>query len=144
MIMSNEIVKNKVLYKIFLWITKYVPILLFLVQIFLTAMNYMGIACPIITCIAGSSFVFLGLLLLISYVFRYCYLYRIPIWGTFIIGFLIVLRISGLLPIDLLDFYRIIAVISGLVISLYIIVAYKNRNKPKRDYIKEFCDRYYC
>ena len=142
--MSNELSKNKTLYKIFLGATKYLPILLFLIQTIALIANYFNIVLPVLTCIAGSSILFMILLLLISYVFKYCYLYRIPIWGNITIGILCILRILGLLPIDLINLYRIFAFISSSTIILYIITTYKNRNNPKVDYFRNFCERYCC
>ena len=142
--MSNELSKNKALYKLFLFITKYFPIFLFIMQTIALILNYFNIVLPILTCITGSSLLFMFLLLLISYVFRYCYLYRIPIWGNIIIGILCILRFSGYLPINLIDLYRLFTFVISLTVILFVIVAYKTRNNPKIDYIKQFCERYNC
>ena len=142
--MNNEILKNKQIYKILLVIIKYLPIILFGIQTFLLGMNYMGIVLPVMTCIGGSSLIFMATLLIISKVFRFCYLYRIPIWGNIIIGMITILRISGYIPISLISLYRLYAIIVSIVILLFIIIKYKNRNKPKVNYLRNFCERYCC
>ena len=135
---------NKSLYKIFLNIVKYLPMTLALFQIVLTTLNYFGIAAIGLTYLGGSSVLFVALLYIISYVFKYCYLYRIPLWYITLILFLGMLRTFGLLPLDLLDLYRLYTIISGLFTLLFIGYAYKNRNNPnnKIDYIKDLCERY--
>lgn len=136
--MSNETF-NKTLYKVFLITSKFIPLCLFLIQIFSLVLNYYKINSPILSYIAGSSMSFMLILLLISYVFKYCYLHRIPIWGNMTIGILCILRTAGCLPVDLINLYRIFAFIISFVIALYVIVAYKTRNNPKVDHFKEFC-----
>ena len=142
--MSNELSRNKTLYKIFLVFSKYLPIILFIIQSISLIFNYFRISIPILSCIGGSSLIFMGLLLIISYVFNFCYLYRIPIYGNALLGIICILRYSGLLPIDLIDLYRIFAFIFCSTTITYIVLMYKNRNKPKVDYIRSFCENYCC
>lgn len=136
--MSNETF-SKTLYKIFSIVSKFSPILLFIIQIISLFVNFLGIKIYILSHIAGSSILFMLTLLLISYVFKYCYLHRIPIWGNIIIGILCMLRKLDCLPVDLINLYRIFAFIISFIIALYVVVAYKTRNNPKVDHFKEFC-----
>lgn len=70
---------SKYLYKTFLIVTKYIPIILALVFVTTLIFNYLGKAVPILAYFGGVSFVFIGLLYLMSFVFQFCHLYRIPL-----------------------------------------------------------------
>lgn len=140
--MSNETVRNKNLYKIFISLLKFIPMILALVQIIGLTLTYCGISSMLLSCFGGSSIIFIGMLFMMSYIFKFCYLYRIPLWYITVIIILNILRLTGLIPIDLIMFYRILALISGIFISLFIIYMYKNRNKPKVDHIKQLCENY--
>lgn len=138
----NDLIRNKNLYKIFLSLLKFLPMILSIIQIILTSLNYLGISCTFLTYIGGSSLLFIGLLFMMSYIFRFCYLYRIPLWYITIIGILNLLRYFGCIPIDLESYYRICMAITGIFISLFIGYKYKNRKNPKIDHIKQLCENY--
>jgi hypothetical protein len=137
----NDVLRKN-LYKIFLSIVKFLPIILSCFQIVLTVCNYLGRSVPLVTYVGGSSFIFIGLLFIMSYVFQFCYLYRIPLWYITIIGLINVLRYLNILSISLLWFYQIIAIITGAFMVLFIYYMYKNRHKPKIDHIKQLCENY--
>lgn len=142
--MNNELSRNKTLYRIFLTLLRYVPVSLSLVQIVLLTLNYLGIKAMFLTYLGGNSLIFIIMLFILSYIFKFCNLFRIPlIYNTTIICISFA-RTYGMIPIDLIDLYRIYTILSGLFIFIYIIIAYKTRNNPKIDYIKELCKRYGC
>ena len=140
--MTNDTIRNKNLYKIFLSIIKFLPITLALIQMLGLYLNAVGITSSILACVGGASFLFIGLLFIMSYLFRFCYLYRIPLWYIIIIGILNLLRYFGCIPIDLKSYYRICMIITGLFISLFVGFMYRNRNNPKIDHIKQLCENY--
>lgn len=142
--MNNGLFGNKYLYKIFLMVVKYLPLTQSLIQMILTTLNYFGIHALWLTYFGGSSLLFIILLFVISYAFKYCDLFRIPLYYNLSILTLGYLRIFNIISLDTLWTYRVIVIISGIFIVLYIIIAYKNRNNPKIDHIKEFCKRYGC
>lgn len=142
--MNNGIFRNKQLYKIFLVTVKYLPLLQAIIQMILTVLNYLGISALWLTYFGGTSMVSIALLFIISYVFNFCNLFRIPLFYNFSIVILSYLRIFNIINLNILWTYRIIVVLSGIFIILYIIVAYKNRNNPKIDHMKEFCNKYFC
>lgn len=138
----NEVAISKNLYKIFLAAVKFTPITLIILQLIGTILNYFGITSLILNCVGGTSIIFIILLYLISYVFKFCYLYRIPLHYMTVI---IVIKLSDAfinLPINSITLYRIYAVITGLFIVTFIYYMYKNRKSKKVDYIKELCQRY--
>ena len=141
--MNIQLLKNKNLYKLTAAFVKYTPIVLALLQMIMTILNYAGISAFMLSFIGGSSLMFLGLLYLLSYLFQYCYLYRIPIGYCLIINVLVMLRTGNLLTnIELLDFYRILMIVAGIFISIFVYFMYKNRKNPKVGGIKSFCEKY--
>lgn len=142
--MNNEYLKNKKLYKLLMLTIKYIPITLTIFHIIALILNYNNIITPILSNFCGTSFIFVILLFIMSYVFRFCYLFRIPLIYIFIMNIMSTLRILGLLPLDFINLYRLYILISGLFILVFVIVMYKNRNNPKVDYISELCKRYNC
>ena len=71
---------NKSLYKLLIIILRYTPIVLSINDILHSILSYYDINCYILSCIGGVSLSFLGILYIISYVFRFCCLYRIPLY----------------------------------------------------------------
>lgn len=133
---------NKYLYKIFLISTKYTPITLAICFIANLVCNYFKIIAPILVYFGGVSFSFLMLLYLISWVFQFCHLYRIPL------HYITVGNVIGLCnqwfqyPISSMNMARVYFVITGIAVCIYIWFMYKNRNNPKIDPIKQLCDNY--
>lgn len=140
--MKSDLLRNKNLYKITAIIIKYLPSILAIIQIILTSLNFFNIVVPIISFIGGTSLLFLGLLYLLSYLFQYCYLYRIPLSYNLVVNIIVLLRSMNILPIELSTLYRILGIITGIFISIFVFFMYKNRNNPKVGGIKDFCDKY--
>lgn len=71
---------NKNLYKLFLIILKYTPIVLAIDDILFSILSYLEYNYYFLSYLGGVSIIFLIMLYIISYVFRFCYLYRIPLY----------------------------------------------------------------
>lgn len=138
-------IKDRNLYKLLLTIIKYMPIIMAMLFVLGIICNVFGVSSFIISCICGTSIFTLVLLYLLSYVFRFCYLYRLPLYYVTISNILIILYKFKII-ISILFVIRLLALVLGLFLIIYIIYWYKNRNKPKVDPIKDFCVRYceYC
>lgn len=132
--------RNKDLYKIFLVIIKYIPIILAITKIITLVLNYFKIKTFILTCFGGTSIVLLVLLYLISIIFRFCGIYRLALNYTSLITIITVLDYYLRFPISKLLLYEIYGIITGVFIVIWIYVWYKNRNNPKIDHIKQLCD----
>ena len=139
--MSNDNV-NKTLYKLFLITIKFTPISLFIFFVIGFILNFIGIPIFWITCIGGTSFAFLGLLYIISYVFKFCYLFRIPLYYITIVNIISIIDKIILIPISTLVMFEIYAILTGITLNIYIYYAYKNRNNPQPDPILELCKKY--
>lgn len=138
----NEVAINKNLYKIFLSVIKFTPIILALIQLLCTILNIFHISNLYLSCLGGSSLLFILVLYLISYVFKYCYLYRIPL--NYVTVIIILKAFTSLCNLEVYTMwiFRLHIVITGLFIVTFIYYMYKNRKSKKVDYIKELCQRY--
>ena len=139
--MQNTL-RNKNLYKIFLSLIKYVPTILALFKITSLTLSYFEITSFAVTCVGGTSILFLILLYLIASIFRFCGLYRISLNYVSTVTAITVLDWYFNLPLDTASRYLMYAVITGVFIVTRIIYWYKNRNNPKIDHIKQLCDDY--
>lgn len=133
---------NKNVYKIFISIIKFLPNLLALLKIIGLLLSYFKITSFAITCIGGTSIVLLVLLYLISYVFRFCGLYRLSLNYISLVTIITILDFYIGIPLDLNDMFILYTFITGVFISLWIFVIYRNRKNPKIDHIKQLCERY--
>lgn len=135
---------NKKLYKIFIGLIKIIPNILALCKITSLILSFFGITSFMITCFGGTSILFLILLYLISFVFKFCGLYRMSLNYVTCITSLSIFDWYYKIPISLLDLYSIYAAITGVFIISWIVYWYTHRNNPKIDHIKQLCDRYIC
>lgn len=140
--MKSELLKNKYLYKFTAIVVKYLPSVLALIQTISLGLNYFGIIFLPLSFVGGTSLIFLGLLYLLSYLFQYCSLYRIPLGYNLTVNIIVLLKAMKILVIDTMDTYRIIAVITGIFALIFIYFIYKYRNNPRVGGIKDFCDKY--
>lgn len=140
--MNSELLGNKKLYKLFISLIKFLPITLSVIHIIALIINYIGFKTTLLACLGGSSILFIGLLFIISFVFKFCYLYRIPLWYITIMNIMNIIRFFIGIPIDLELLYRIYLIMTGFFTTLFIGYMYKNRNNPKVDPIKHLCENY--
>jgi hypothetical protein len=133
---------NKCLYKLFLILVKYTPMLLAIIHTLGILFNFIGVELNIMYYLGGISIPFLALLFIISYVFKFCYLYRIPLW--YLIVTFTISAVDGFIriPVDTINMFRIYAIVFGLFIITFVCYMYKNRNKPKIDHFKQLCENY--
>lgn len=140
--MTENTINNKYLYKIFLIISKYIPNILALNQIISLILSYCKITSFALTCTFGTSIIFIIFLYLISIIFKFCGTHRLSLhYVTLITGLSIIDYYIGL-PLSRMGLYYLYSIISGIFITLWIYIWYKNRNNPKIDHIKQLCDNY--
>ena len=142
--MIENALGSKRLYKIFLSIIKYVPNILALLKIISLILNYFGTTSFFLTCFGGTSIILLVILYLISFIFRFCGLYRISLNYVSIITGISIIDYYWQIPINMLEIYELYFAITGVFITLWIWFFYKNRNNPKIDHIKQLCDNICC
>lgn len=135
----NQLDKN--LYKIFITTIKYVPTLLAMTKILSLALSYFKITSFALTCVGGTSIILLVILYLISYIFKFCGLYRLSLNYVSLITGISILDWYFNLPVCI-GSYPMYFALTGLFIIAWIVYWYKNRHNPKVDYIKRLCDTY--
>lgn len=145
--MNSKTVGSKNLYKLFMIIAKYIPLVLAIVQIIGLVLNLLGItgtAIAFLSFLGGTSVVFMIILYIFSYVFRFCYLYRIPLYYVTTVNILFAVKKFVGFTIETAALLQLHFLIAGVFIIIFIIYAYKNRSKVsnKIDYIKDLCERY--
>ena len=133
---------NKNVYKIFISIIKFLPNFLALLKIIGLLLSYFKITSFALTCIGGTSIVLLVLLYLISYVFRFCGLYRLSLNYISLITLITIFDFYIGIPIMVSSKFILYTLITGVFISLWIFVIYRNRKNPKIDHIKQLCESY--
>lgn len=133
---------SKELYKILLILVKYIPITLSIIFVLQNVFVYMNVANPILLYLGGSSYIFIILLYLLSYVFQFCYLYRIPLHYVTISNTIGMLDNVFKFSISNLGMLRIYFILFGITLIAYVWLMYKNRNNPKVDPIKQLCETY--
>ena len=133
---------NKNLYKLFLIFIKYIPLILSIAFVSNFICNYFNIIAPVIAYIGGVSFIFIILLYLISFVFKFCYLYRVPLHYITVSNIIGIMRQCNIITFTVLGMYRLYFIVTGIALVVYVCLMYKNRNKPKIDPIKQLCETY--
>lgn len=142
--MVENTLGSKRLYKLFISIIKYIPNILALIQILNLILGYFGVASFVLTCIGGTSVTLLVILYLISFIFRFCGLYRLSLNYVTLITILTIFDWFIGLPINSGNVYYLYAAITGVFLTLWVWFFYKNRKNPKVDHIKQLCDKYVC
>jgi hypothetical protein len=140
--MLNNTSVNKNLYKLFLAIIKIIPNILAVMKITTLLFNYFQIKSLILTCFSGTSIIFLIILYLISFIFKFCGTHRVSLNYVSLITLLTVIDYYIGIPFTVINLYRLYTIITGVFITSWIIIWYKNRHNPKIDHIKQLCERY--
>ena len=139
--MSNISV-HKNLYQIFLIIINFIPTILAILKIFTITFSYFKIGTFYLTCVGGTSVIFLLLLYLLSFIFKFCGIHRLSLNYVTLITLATIFDYYIGIPISVIWLYKIYFSISGIFIISWIVIWYKNRHNPKIDYIKQLCERY--
>lgn len=138
----SSIVENKNLYKVFLILIKYTPMLLAMTKLSSLITNYLNLRVFALTCIGGTSIIFLVLMYIVSYMFKFCLTHRLPLHYTTLISCLTIVDYYIGLPLKANTLYHMYVIITGVFILLWIIVWFVNRKNPKVDHIKQLCESY--
>jgi len=138
----NNATVNKTYYKIFLSYIKYIPNILALIQIICLILSYLKVTSFALTCIGGTSIIFIFLLYIISYVFQFCGTHRISLHYVSLITGLTIFDWYIGIPLNVEALYTLYTFITGAFMISWIVIWYRNRKNPKIDHIKRLCDNY--
>lgn len=120
---------SKRLYKILLIILKYTPVTLALLDVIYTILSYFGTVAVGLSIFGGVSFIFLLILFLLSYIFRFCYLYRIPLYYITITNLISTLKYYKIISLAALPMIKIYAIITGIVVLIYVFCIFRYGTK---------------
>ena len=138
----SSIVENKNLYKVFLILIKYTPMLLAMTKLGSLITNYLNLRVFALTCIGGTSIIFLVLMYIVSYVFKFCLTHRLPLHYTTTVSGITMIDYYIGVPLQTSVLYHMCFIITGVFILLWILVWFVNRKNPKIDHIKQLCESY--
>lgn len=138
----SSIVENKNLYKVFLILIKYTPMLLAITKLGTLITNCLKIRVFALTCLGGTSIIFLALMYIVSYVFKFCLTHRLPLHYTTIISGITIIDYYIGFPLQANTLYHMCFIVTGVFMLLWIIVWFVNRKNPKIDHIKQLCESY--
>lgn len=123
---AEERLKSKFWYKLFLVSVKYFPMFDIIIEITYSILAYFNYNPIIITFIGGFSLTGLLLLYIASYVFRFCYLYRLSLHSILLVNVLAMYDSFIGIPISDLNILRVYLVI--LLIGLLSFIKFKVRD----------------
>lgn len=128
---EEERLRSKKLYKIYLLSIKYSPIIILIVEILFSILAYLTFPTTWLSYIACVSFLYLFQLYVASYVFRFCYLYRLSLHSIVITNTLAIIDTSIKIPLSDLNMLRLYLIISLIGIILFILFKYKEHKKSR-------------
>ena len=133
----EERLRSKSLYKLFLILVKYTPFLLAITDILHTTLSYFSINCYFLSCFGGVSLVFLGLLYILSELFRFCYLYRFPLHYIVVTNLLALYDNTIGIPVTDINMFRIYLIIFGIFMLIFIFkTVYGNAKHHKKSSVE--------
>ena len=138
----NNVTVNKTNYKIFLSAIKFIPNILAVTKIITLLLSYLKITSFALTCIGGTSVIFIFLMYIVSYVFQFCGTHRISLHYVALITGLTIFDWYIGIPLNVAYLYILYAFITGAFIIIWFIIWYNNRKNHKIDHIKQLCDKY--
>lgn len=133
---------NKNLYKIFIILIKYIPNILAIIQILGLILSYLKITSFFLTCLGGTSILFLILLYILSYLFNFCGIHRLSLYYITTTNIISIIDWYIGLPISFIARYILYTIITGLFMLGCIIYWFTHKNNPKINHIKELCDKF--
>ena len=117
---KEERLKSKTFYKIYLTLIKYTPIICILVEIFTSLFAYFNKEVIYFLFIGGFSISSILLLYVASYVFRFCYLYRLSLHSIVIVNLIALYDTLFRIPLSDLNMLRVYLVILLLGVIAFI------------------------
>lgn len=121
----EEKLRSKYYYKIFLISIKYLPIVDLILEILYSIFAYYEYNGIIFTFIGGFSLSGLWILYIASYVFRFCYLYRLSLHSILLVNILAIIDTFIGIPLSDLNMLRVYLVI--LLIGVIAFIKQKSR-----------------
>lgn len=129
--LREEVRLNKSLYKIFLIFIKYAPIVDLISEIGYSIFAYFRLDGSAFMFLGGFSIIGIVLLYLISYVFKFCYLYRMALHSIVLVNIMAIIDTLIKIPISDLNMLRVHLVILLIGVISYIKFNHKYNKKSR-------------
>ncbi len=126
---EEKVVKSKYLYKVFLSLLKYTPLVNLIVEILFSSLSYFEIDCFWIGYISSTPLISFVLLLIGSYVFKFCTLYRVTLYCILFVNLLALYDTYIGIPLNDLQIYRLYLIILLIGLIAYLRFHVKNNKK---------------
>lgn len=140
MIESKPVSKN--LYKIFIIIIKYIPIILAILKIIGLILSYLKTTSFFLTCLGGTSLLFLIILYILSHLFNFCGTHRLSLHYVVSVNIISIFDYYVGMPLSTTNMFILYLIITGLFILGCIIYWFKHKDNPKINHVKELCDKF--
>lgn len=137
MVREEKFVRNKVTYKVLILVVKYIPMIISMFYILNTILCWIDIDTPVISNIAGVSFLTWLFLYLSSIVFQFCIYHRIFLYYILTTDIINIYDFYLGIPISTVQLLSIHSIVIGILLFLLLYIHLKNHDKSnKGDIIK--------
>lgn len=126
---KEERLKSKYLYKILVVTIKYTPIVILIVQILYSTLAYFCINNLWLSYIGSVSLVNIVYLYIASYVFRFCYLYRLSLHSVILVNLIALYDTLFRIPLSDLNMLRVYLVI--LLVGVIAFIKFKIKDNKR-------------
>lgn len=133
---------NKNLYKVFIILIKYIPNILAVIQVTGLMLSYFEITSFFLTCLGGTSILFLIILYILSYLFNFCGTHRLSLHYITSANIISIFDYYIGIPLSTLGLFNIYFSVTGLFMLGCIIYWFKHKDNPKINHVKELCDKF--
>lgn len=126
---KEEKLKNKRLYKVFLILLKYIPVLITLAYILNTVLCYSSIDVPVLSNIAGISLLPWLFMYIATFVFQFCTYHRLLLYYILIDDIISIVDYYYVIPIDDGNILMLHTSLIGILVLALLINHVKNNKK---------------
>lgn len=131
-VLKEEARLNKSLYKVFLALIKYAPIIDLISEIGYSLFAYFKLDGSAFMFLGGFSIIGIVLLYLASYVFKFCYLYRVALHTIVLVNIMAIIDTIVGIPLSDLNMLRIylITLLIGVIAYIRFNMKHNKRTRP--------------
>ena len=132
MVREEKFVRNKVTYKVLILVVKYIPMIISMFYILNTILCWIDIDTPVISNIAGVSFLTWLFLYLSSIVFQFCIYHRIFLYYILTTDIINIYDFYLGIPISTVQLLSIHSIVIGILLFLLLYIHLKNHDKSNK------------
>lgn len=121
---------NRTLYKVFILMLKYIPMIIALIYILNTILSYFYIDIPVLSNIAGISILPWLFMYIATVVFKFCLYHRMFLWYILVTDLLNIVDYYLTIPIKDLELLMIHSGITGVFLFIILFLYVKSHKRP--------------